>query len=201
MTPILVTQRMILDPLHGERRDALDQRWPEFLAACGLLSVPVPNRPDVALGLAEATGAKGLLLTGGGDLAAYGGDAPERDETEHALIAWARARSLPVLGVCRGMQAIQDLFGVGLREVAGHVACRHPLAGGKKKREVNSYHRLGARDSVPALPVVATAPDGVIEALRHASEPIHGIMWHPEREKPFRAEDIALFREVFPCAP
>ena len=48
-----------------------------------------------------------MVLTGGNDLAALGGDAPERDATENALLDAAESRRLPVIGVCRGMQVIQ----------------------------------------------------------------------------------------------
>jgi putative glutamine amidotransferase len=42
----------------------------------------------------------GIVLTGGNDLTAYGGDAPDRDATETALLDFAERRNLPVLGVC-----------------------------------------------------------------------------------------------------
>ena len=33
---IAVSQRVVIDPKTGERRDALDQRWPQFLEQAGL---------------------------------------------------------------------------------------------------------------------------------------------------------------------
>ena len=182
-------------PRRGERRDALDQSWAALLAACDLIALPMPNRPEVATSLFEATEIAGLLLTGGNDLARYGGDAPERDETERRLLQLARARHLPVLGVCRGMQVIQDAFGVTLAKVAGHVAQRHRLDG--VASEVNSFHGFGATATVAPLEVLARAPDGVVEAIRHRDEPILGQMWHPERESPYDAADIARIRAHF----
>ena len=181
MRPVAVSQRVDIVPRRGERRDALDQSWTRLLAACGLVAVPVPNDPDVAAAMFAAIGSAGLLLTGGNDLARYGGDAPERDETERLLLQLARERRLPVMGVCRGMQVIQDAFGVPLRRVEGHVAVRHPVDG---IRTVNSFHGFGATTTVPALEVLAHAADGVVEAIRHADEPIVGQMWHPERLRP-----------------
>ena len=200
MIPIAVSQRVEVVAAHGERRDALDQRWTAFLAACGLLAVAMPNQPDGALALARATGARGLLLTGGNDLVAYGGDAPERDDTEMALIEHAASLNLPVLGVCRGMQVIQHRHGVKLHAVEGHVAPSQRVAIDGAWHLVNSYHRFAAADSVEALEVWARAEDGVIEAVRHRHRPMVGIMWHPERIEPFAARDLALFRRLFASA-
>ena len=48
---VAVTQRVVLVPEHGERRDCLDQAWPRFIAACGLLPLPLPNVAEVALAM------------------------------------------------------------------------------------------------------------------------------------------------------
>src|SRR5579863_2290649 len=117
MKTVAVTQRVVVDPPHGTRRDCLDQVWTKFLCRCGLLPVPIPNSVDAALIICEHVG--GIVLTGGNDLTAYGGDAPDRDETESALLDLAELRNLPVLGVCRGMQVIQHRFGTRLRKVDG----------------------------------------------------------------------------------
>lgn len=193
MIPVAVTQRVAIDPAHGERRDALDQRWAPFLAACGLLPVPVPNDPALAVALAERVGVAGLLLTGGNDI----GTAPERDATERRLVEWAEAHGLPVLGVCRGMQMLLDLAGIPMEPVSGHVATRHAVRLGDARIEVNSYHGFAARSVSGALEAWGVADDGVVEAVRHRSRPTRGIMWHPEREAPFRAADVELVATLF----
>jgi len=99
MTLVAITQRVAIVPEYGERRDCLDQAWPRFLAACGLAPLALPNVLEVALELCAGAAASGLVLTGGNDLAACGGDAPERDAVEFALLDWAERRGLPVLGV------------------------------------------------------------------------------------------------------
>jgi putative glutamine amidotransferase len=192
-----ITQRVIVDPKHGERRDALDQRWPQFLAAVGVVGVPLPNRPDLAVRIVTELKLAGLVLTGGNDLAAYGGDAPERDATEAALIDWARGHSAPVMGVCRGMQVILHAFGAELERAPGHVTPSHGALIDDEPRNVNSYHNFIARTPVPMLRVWGTAWDGSIEAIRHDREPILGVMWHPERVDPFEARDVAMFRAFF----
>jgi gamma-glutamyl-gamma-aminobutyrate hydrolase PuuD len=200
MTTVAITQRVAVIPEYGERRDCLDQAWPRFLHACGLSPLPIPNVPEVALEMFRRTDLAGLVLTGGNDLAAVGGNAPERDRTENALVDEAESRGLPVLAVCRGMQLIQHRHGIALSRIEGHVAPRQTIAIRGKETEVNSYHCFGARESRPPLEVWAVAGDGVIKAVRHASRPTTGIMWHPERNSPFAADDIALFRRVFEAA-
>lgn len=200
MKTVAITQRVTVVPEYGERRDCLDQAWPRFIAACGLLPLPVPNVIEVALAMCGGSDIAGLVLTGGNDLAALGGDAPERDATENALLDAAESRGLPVLGVCRGMQLIQQRCAVPLQRVEGHVTRRQIIHIDGEPMEVNSYHRFAARESRPPLAVWAVADDGVVKAIRHTARPTTGIMWHPERNTPFAANDVALFRRVFKAA-
>lgn len=195
-----LTQRVMVDPRHGERRDALDLRWAQFLDAADMAAVALPNSPETAVRLAERAGVGGIVLTGGDDLVEYGGQAPERDATERSLLQWAKSRNKPLLGVCRGMQALQHAHGVKLQQAAGHVVRAHEIVIDGRSRQVNSYHNLMARDSVPDLPVWALAGDGAIEAVRHRSLRMAGIMWHPERNTPFDPLDIEFFRTFFGAA-
>jgi len=202
LTLVAITQRVATDPATGERRDALDQRWTGFLAASGLRPLIVPNDAGAALDLVQALAPACVILTGGGDLGAYGGDAPERDAAEAALVDWASAHDLPVLGACRGMQHLLHLGGVVLERVAAHVRTRHELTLQGKAVTVNSYHdRAALRVAGHDWDVLARAEDGAVEAVRHRGHRWLGIMWHPEREVPAAAHDIALFRAHFAVAP
>ena len=197
MRLVAITQRVAVVPGYGERRDCLDQAWPRFLAACGLLPLAMPNVAEVALAMLRDANVTGLVLTGGNDLAALGGDAPERDATENALLDAAEARGLPVLAVCRGMQLLQQRCAIPLLRAEGHVTPRQNIRIDGQAAEVNSYHRFAASESRPPLDVWAVAADGVVKAVRHSGRPITGIMWHPERNTPFAAADISLFRRAF----
>lgn len=191
---IAITQRVERIASIGERRDALSQEWAAFAEACGFLPLPLPNRTAMAQDLMEAFGPDGILLTGGNDLASYGGDAPERDNVERFLIRYAIDRQVPLLGICRGMQMLLDYFGTPLSKVEGHIRVEHPLSNGDT---VNSFHSWGAADCREPLIGTARSADGVLEAVTHRDCPwIHGIMWHPERCHPPRERDIQWIKEV-----
>jgi len=203
MKPRIVISQRVEVRLSGlaepERRDELDQRWSQLLEAAGLLPFPVPNflTAETLGDWLEALQPTGMLLSGGNSLVSCEGDAPERDASEDLLLAWARRQQLPLLGVCRGMQVVQAAFGVRLQRVPGHVQASQVIEINGKQQSVNAYHHWGALDSVPELTVWARAADGVVKAVRHAHEPLQGIMWHPERLRPFRAADLALLRQIF----
>jgi gamma-glutamyl-gamma-aminobutyrate hydrolase PuuD len=188
----LVSQRVDVLPDRGERRDSLDQRLLQWLAIHDLLPVPVPNRLDGLEQLWSSLSPALVVLSGGNDLASYGGDALERDALERALLARAMAEDIPVFALCRGAQFVLDAFGVPLERVEGHVRSQHRIVLDGQPHVVNSYHQWGVRSLHAPLQVLARSEDGVIEAFTHAQLPIFGIMWHPERESPFNALDSAL---------
>jgi len=197
MMRIAVTQRVDIVPGYGERRDALDQNWTRFLERCGAVPVLMPNVRSMALALVADQRIDGLLLTGGNDLQHLGGAAPERDETEQALLQLALQRQMPVIGVCRGMQVLQATWGVRLVRVSGHVTASHDVTLNGARDAVNSFHNFGSIETAPELEVWARAEDGVVEAVRHTSAPVVGMMWHPERYAEFRALDIEMFRTTW----
>jgi len=200
MTPILISQNVTEDPQSGERRDSLDHRWSTFLAMCGLLPVPVPNHCATARQLLTTVPAAGVLLSGGVDLAAYGGHAPERDEVEELLITWALHRQIPILGVCRGMQMLLHHYNADLVRVQDHTAVEHDIDVDGTRRTVNSYHQWAVRECPAPLQVRARAQDGVVEAVDSRELRLAGIMWHPERVTEPTGPDLTLFRNHFTSA-
>jgi putative glutamine amidotransferase len=199
MIRIGITQRALSYTEFGERRDALDRRWHQFLLACGIVACPLPSTPDTAIITATALDLRGLVLSGGENLAVYGGEQTGRDETERRLLTWALDRQVPVIGVCRGMQLILDTFGSRLIEVEDHVGCRHEIVTPNGPRSVNSFHRWAATEVLAPLITTATAGP-VVEAIRHTDASVFGLMWHPEREEPFDPLDIMFFSTVLGSA-
>lgn len=204
-----ITMRVIRDPASGERRDALARDWARFFSALGPGGMPwvmLPNVGEACPALAQNLGVNALVLSGGDDL----GATPERDRTEQALLAWAAARNLPVIGICRGMQMLQHFFGGRLARLSAerHVRARHPIIwrgprASSETREVNSYHQWGLVPDLlpPELESLALcAADNSVEALRVRNLPWLGLMWHPEREAEAQPEDLELFRKQFATA-
>jgi putative glutamine amidotransferase len=191
MKLIAVSQRVDSYPERQERRDALDQRYATLLAACGCRCLPVPNLGAATTDWLAALPIHGLLLSGGNDLAALGGDAPERDASEAAMLAHARLHDLPLVGICRGMQFLAHALGGTLDRREGHAGTRHAVAG-EITATVNSFHAWCVHTPPADFDVLARATDGSIEAMRHRSERLLGLMWHPEREHPHATDDLTL---------
>ena len=197
MNTIFVTQRVDILQDRNETRDSLDQKWVLLLMHCGLLPILIPNNVQAAEALYKTISPSGLLLTGGNSLVTYGGDAPLRDATEKRLLDIFITAQKPVLGVCRGMQVIQDKYGQELTPITGHIAQKQQIKHKGILRTVNSYHELGTRNNNTLLSIDAQSQDGVIKAISHPNAPVVGIMWHPEREEEFCEHDIKFIKEFF----
>ncbi len=204
---VAVSQRVDMWADRGERRDALDQRLCQWLAVAGCVAIPVPNVLSASLmaGRDEewpelqnwllAVKPDAVLLSGGNDI----GEAPERDNTERRLLAYAKDRALPALGICRGMQMMAAWANGSLAPVNGHVRTRHRLQvakPGEWPNEVNSFHNFALADCPLGFVVAARAEDGTIEAMCHETLPWEGWMWHPEREPQFNITDVMRFRAL-----
>lgn len=188
--------RVVMDSQWGERRDAIDQKWYSFLSICDIFPILLPNAYNMGSMLSSLP-LSGVILSGGNSLNSMGGDAPEKDYCETRFLEVAIDHNLPVMGVCRGMQFIQDYFGVKLEKIENHAGSRHDIILDGEVRNVNSYHHYGSTHTTDCLEIVARASDNIIEAISHNTLPIQGIMWHPEREENYHKNDIALFKKHF----
>lgn len=199
MEIVIYTQRVEVIERYQERRDCTDQRIADFIRQCGFLPIPIPNKGEMALEIVNSINPAGIILTGGNSLGKYGGNAPERDAMDRALIDLAVKHAIPLYGFCRGMQSVLDYFGNGLVNVDGHVAVRHLVYEETDQYEVNSYHNQACMqlEKNCGLRIIAQAEDGVIEAVCHEYLPIFATMWHPEREKEFLYRDIYRITTLF----
>lgn len=197
MKIVLYTQRVDIVKSYGERRDCADQNIARFINECGYLPIPVPNVMPIAVQIMNELKPTGIIFTGGNSLVPYGGDAPERDETENRMLEIALQKDIPVYGFCRGMQVILNYFDCELVEVTGHVAVHHLIDGELGEGSVNSFHNLGCKTLKAPLKMLAKTQDGVIEAICHKDKKILATMWHPERENPFWESDKKRVQELF----
>ncbi|NKI60264.1 anthranilate synthase component I [Labrenzia sp. PO1] len=109
-----------------------------------------------------------------------------------ATIGRARARALPIFGVCLGLQALSEYFGaeLGQLDVPMHgkpspisVSGNSLLFEGLNAPVVvGRYHSLYAkRETVPAdIRVTAETDDGIVMAIEHEKEAIAAVQFHPE---------------------
>lgn len=151
--------------------------------------------------------------------ARLGATIPERDRFELALIAEARRRELPVLAICRGIQMLNVAYGGTLYQdlpsqfpgaiqhdqaSARHVLSHHVevaagsrlagLLGDAGTIGVTSFHHQALKRVGEGLAVVATAPDGLVEAVEATDHPwIVGVQWHPEMSHPLDPAATSLF--------
>ena len=186
------------------------------LAAGGLpvLLAPLPGLEEESL-----AGLGGVILTGGDDPRMEDWGVPthpeatpidaDRQAFERGVLArLAERRDVPVLGVCLGMQLMGLEAGGTLDQhmpdalpTAGEHWGRldHPIEGKLGSGVVSSHHRQAITDP-GGLDVVATAHDGVIEALRDPGRSFYvGVQWHPERTDDERL-GLKLFEELVATA-
>ncbi len=195
MKRVAVSQAVSVDAQRNERRDCLDQRLTAFLSSPQYLPIPVPNglqSESVVTAWMEQVQVDAIVLSGGNDI----GSCPERDLTESRLLAYARSKGLPALGICRGMQMMGTWSGATLAPVKGHVRTRHQLRG-EVSGSVNSFHNFALAQCPRDFLVIAHSEDDSIEAIRHTSLPWEGWMWHPEREDAFAAADLQRLQTLF----
>jgi len=186
------------------------------LERAGLVPLIVPPLSSSEAASSVLDSVSGLVLTGGEDVdpARYGEQRHEkvrsvnvaRDATEAALVEEARARGLPVLAICRGIQILNVALGgtlvqdipsqchtdidhdeEGARNSRTHEVSIEPgslIAGavGTEHLSVNSFHHQSVKRVADGMKVTARSPDGVIEGIESTDEKwwVMGVQWHPE---------------------
>lgn len=187
---VAVTTRSIEVPTTGELRDSLSRDWTTYLDQLGVRPIPVLNALSNPAQYLTEMNPDALLLTNGEDV----GTDPPRDDTERQLLGAALDAKIPILGVCRGHQFINDYYGgdlIDLRDKTDdhrHAGTQHDVEINAlteslpARLQVNSYHNMAVSVNGLAeeLRPFATA-DGLVEGSYHPDHPLVSIQWHPER--------------------
>jgi putative glutamine amidotransferase len=192
---------------------ALGMPYVRALARAGAVPVVLPPLPVEAVPALLAPLA-GVCLSGGPDLdpSAYGAKAvPELGPVEPALDVFelevarcADALGLPILGICRGAQALNVARGGTLIQhvpgiADGSVEHRQTAPGweqthgvrvapdsrlaqvlGVTELGVNSFHHQAVETLGERLRAVAWAPDGIVEGIEDLERFVVGVQWHGE---------------------
>lgn len=207
----------------------LNPPYVQSIIDAGAFPLIVPVTADEALVERMLGVADGVLLTGGGDFdPKYWGEeiipqsntpSPERDVFDLLLVKWAYRLSLPVLGICRGMQAINIAFGGSViqdiytqcpgnllnhsqkepRNVESHtvnVTADSLLESvvGSGPIMVNSFHHQAVGRIAENCIVSAVAPDGIVEAIEMPFHRMIAVQWHPEELYAVDEKEKNLFR-------
>jgi len=209
---LAISMRSYYFSARSEFVDTLSRDWYFFLNDVfrNIIIVPILNGDYDIESTLNALGVDGIILSGGNDI----GDDEYRDKSEYKIIDYATANGMPLLGICRGMQVINQYFGgivntdVSKKVKTTHVNSEHPIkivdAIFQKYSEqteimVNSYHNHGVfLQNIPEhINVMATSDEMLVEGLYHETYPIIGLQWHVERANPSSEFDKILINKLF----
>ena len=175
---ILISQIEHVRPPRNFVFDALERSYYRFLQGHEL--IPVPNIikvPDIDYDC--------LMLTGGPDSVA-------RNQTENLLYQDAVEKGKPVVGICHGAFVINDISKGVNGSVDGHVDANIKITMEGREHTVRCYHSQAIEKLGEDFEAIAYDNEGIIEAFKHVSKPIYGIVWHPERmDEPVLPSDVA----------
>lgn len=196
--------------------------------------IPVNENIENAIQLLQVV--DGLLLTGGPDInPQIYGENPQfgikeidmkRDEHEFALTKYVlNETSLPILGICRGLQLLTVVSGGSLYQdirlhrpnsfnhTVLHVEKHYPTHTVTiekdslfyrifKKEEigVNSFHHQAVKRVGKRFKVTMISDDGVVEGIEMEGDRfICAVQWHPESMLDYRDEYLKLFEYFIKC--
>ena len=198
MKKIVITQRLDKIGRYKELRDNLDVRFYSFFEKCGLTIIPVSNNLENFNVFMKLIKPNGIILS-------PGGDSKKKDTRfiiEKKLLEYSLKKNIPILGICRGAQFINNYFGGKLLKINNHVKRNHRIYGKISNNQilkVNSFHdfAIDKKKLHKDLEVYAYAKDKSVECFKHKSKKIMGIMWHPERYKSIKMFDKKIIKNLF----
>ena len=201
---------------YGDNNSKLAENYYKSVVAVGGVPVIIPVTDDLATIEAIVGRLDGILLSGGGDMhPRYYNEEPIpengtpdelRDRYDVALIKSAVEYQLPVLGICRGMQVLNTVFGGSLyQDINVQYADKQPMCHSQNEERsvttqtasvvtdsllysivncntlpINSIHHQAVKRIADGFRAVAFADDGICEAIESLYYPILGVQWHPE---------------------
>lgn len=129
----------------------------------------------------------------------------KRDNMERLVLKISMEKDKSILGICRGIQFINAALGGSLYQ---DLSIQHPSSVEHHQHppydkpihevilindsplqnslevdrlQVNSYHHQAVKEVAPQLQVMATSPDGLVEALYMPTQKfLWAVQWHPE---------------------
>lgn len=205
-------------------------QYARAVEACGGVAVPVPLTESPATVAKLVASCSGVLLPGSpADLnpQKYGEEpvpecaAPDaaREAVDELLLQDAFNLHKPLLCICYGTQSLNVWKGGTLRQHLAtpldhrpgrEVVEAHPVeivAGTQRlgafpgSITVNSSHHQAIATPGDGLDVIATAPDGTVEAVEQRGDHfVLGVQWHPERTFALSSPSRAIFAEFVEAA-
>ena len=167
--------------------DCLEHGWYTLLSGHTLLNIA--NQPEQDF--AELVSTLDLIIFTGGDAS------PKRFLTEVRLLTECYKQNKPVIGVCHGAFFINELEEGINRRCEQHYNTTHDVMLDGVVQTVNSYHSNQIAQVGASFEATAHAEDGSIEAFKHKTKPIWGIVWHPERMQiPVLPQDVKQILQI-----
>ena len=172
--------------------DFVDHYWINYFKIKKKIFFSIPNMTNYKINSLKKK-VKLIILPGGNDIFSRDKISKVRLKVEFNLIKYAIKKSIPILGVCRGMQVINLYFKGKQNRVYGHMRTKHKIffkkkIFSKKIQNVNSFHNysIPLKKMSNKLEVIAVDRDENVEIFKHKKKRIYGFMWHPERNKTYK---------------
>lgn len=214
--------------VNGIKRVYVNEDYVQAVLKAGATPLILPLCEDINVIKQMIACLDGLIITGGEDIhPSYYHEEPltvcgefdyHRDCYEFMLMAAFEATNKPILGICRGAQALNVYFGGTLyQDLSLKLDCTimHRQTGSRgfgchaievvanqflgsiyqSGDLINSYHHQAVKDLGKGLVIAAISKDGVIEAFQHQTKPIYAVQFHPEVMVENDKKALQLFKQ------